>query len=169
MKPSTRIVTVLLLAIATISMATGCEAIIGQAVKSGVESATGVKVDESGNSVTMTGQDGSSVSVGEDGKLPEGFPTDVPVYEGAVKAAIATDSDKGKGFMVNIETPDAPADVFKWYEDEMASGGWTVKSTMKTGDGGLLSGEKDALGLTVTVTPAGTSANTNISLAVAPK
>jgi hypothetical protein len=169
MKPSTRIVLVLLLAIATISMATGCEAIIGQAVKSGVESATGVKVDQSGDSVTMTGQDGSSVSVGEDGKLPADFPTDVPVYEGTVKTAIATDSDKGKAFMVNVETPDAPTDVFKWYEDELASGGWTVKSTMKTGDGGLLGAEKDTTGLTVTVTPAGTSANTNVSLSVTPK
>jgi hypothetical protein len=169
MKTSARIILVVLLAGATLAMATGCEAIIGQAVKSGVESATGVKVDEANNSVTMTGKDGSTVSVGEDGKLPEGFPTEVPVYEGTVKTAIATESDKGKAFMVNIETPDAPADVFKWYEDEIASGGWTVKSTLKTGDGGLLGAEKDALGLTVTITPAGTSANTNVSLSVTPK
>jgi hypothetical protein len=165
LRSSVRIVLVLVLA-ATAAVATGCEAIIGEAVKSGVESATGVKVDDSNNSVTLTGTDGSTVSMGGEGTLPEGFPADVPVYEGTIKKGIATSTAGGKGFVVIVETPDAPADVLKWYEGELEAGGWTTTSALKAVDGGRLAAEKDATAVTVTIGP---GTKTNVALSVTPR
>jgi hypothetical protein len=149
-------------------VASGCEQILGQAARSAVESATGVKVDESGKSVSVTGSDGSVTSSTE-GKIPEGFPSDMPVYEnGTVTTSISSDSDKGKGFLVGIDTADAAGDVYDWYDAQLKDKGWTVKTTMKTDDGGLLGGEKGTSSFTVAVGP-GSEGKTTISISVAPK
>jgi hypothetical protein len=161
------IAVVALLAVAV--MASGCAEMIGQAAKGAVESATGVKVDTSGNSVSITGSDGSTLSSTE-GKLPEGFPADVPVYEpGTITTGIATEGESGKSFMVGIDTEDAAGVVYDWYKSELESGGWTVKTTMKTDDGGLLSGEKGTTAVTLAVTAGSGGGKTGIAITVAPK
>jgi hypothetical protein len=170
MKRTLRILLALVVVVALLAM-TGCGFIAGRAVKSGVESATGVKVNESGNSVTVTGQDGATVSSSADGKIPEGFPSDMPLYvPGSIKAGIVSDSGSGKGFMVAIETPDAPAAVFAWYETQLKDKGWTVQTTMKTGEGGLLTGEKGSQVFTVAVSSGSdTQGATGVSISVGPK
>jgi predicted lipoprotein with Yx(FWY)xxD motif len=162
-------VTALVALLAVVVMASGCAQIAEQAAKSAVESATGIKVDTSGDSVTVAGSDGSAVSTTK-GKLPEGFPEGMPVYEpGTITTGIATESGKGKGFMVGIDTEDSAADVFTWYETELADKDWVVKTTMKTEDGGLLSGEKGTTIFTIAVTTGSGSARTNVAITLAPK
>jgi hypothetical protein len=150
-------------------MASGCAQILGEAAKGAVESATGVRVDASGNSVSVQGSDGSSFSSTE-GKIPEGFPADVPVYEpGTITTGIATEGESGKSFMVGIDTEDAAGVVYDWYKSELEAGGWTIKTTMRTDDGGLLSGEKGSMGFTVAVTAGSGGGKTGIAVTVAPK
>jgi hypothetical protein len=170
MKGTLRVL-VALAVVAALLAVTGCGALVQQAAKSGVESATGVKVDESGNSVTVTGQDGSSMTSSADGKIPEGFPSDMPLYTpGTIKQGIVSDSGSGKGFIVAIETPDAWADVFAWYETQLKDKGWTVDSTMKTGEGGLLTGGNGSQVFNISVTKdSSNAAVTGVAITVGPK
>jgi hypothetical protein len=156
--------------VASLLAITGCGFIVQKAVEGGVESATGVKVDQSGDSVTITGQDGATMTSGE-GKLPEGFPSDMPLYTpGKIATGIVTDSGTGKGFMLAIETSDAAGDVFAWYETQLKDKGWKVTTTMTTEDGGLLSGEKGTQIFNVAVTSGSSSdVATAISITVGPK
>jgi hypothetical protein len=141
-------------------MASGCAQIAEQAAKSAVESATGVKVDESNNSVSIKGA-GGGLTASTDGKLPEGFPEDMPVYEnGTIATGISSKSDKGTGFLVGIDTA--------WYDAQLKDEGWTVKTTMKTDDGGLLGGEKGTTSFTIAVGP-GSGGKTSISISLSPK
>jgi hypothetical protein len=170
MKGSLRILLVLAAIVALVAMS-GCAGIVEKAVTSGVESATGVKVDTGGNSVSIEGKDGNSLNVSSDGELPEGFPADMPIYDGAkVTTAIASEGDKGKGFMVGLGTGDSAGTVFDWYDKELKAEGWTVKTTMKTEDGGLLGGEKGTTTFTVAIGPgSGDEAKTTITISIAPK
>jgi len=123
MKGSLRVLLALAAIVAILAMS-GCGFVVEQAVKSGVESATGVKVDNSGDAVTVTGKDGSSTTVG--GKeLPATFPSDVPVFEGTIKSVMNNKSDKGDVFVVGIDGGAAPAEVAAWYDEQLRSGGWT--------------------------------------------
>lgn len=157
--------------VAALLVATGCGALIQQGAKTAVENATGVDVDEGGDSITVTGQDGSSMTSSADGTIPEGFPEDMPLYvPGTIKAGIVSDSGSGKGFMVAIETPDAWADVFAWYETQLKDKGWTVGSTAKMDTGGLLTGEKGSQIFTISVAKdSGDEGVTGVSISVAPK
>lgn len=161
-------VLVVLLALVVLFGATGCEQIIGGAVKSGVEKATGVKVNEDDNSVSIEGKDGTKATFGETAELPDGFPDSVPVYEGTITTALETENDKGKSYMVGIETTDAGKDVAAWYETELKDGGWDLKSSLKSDDGGLFGGTKDELQVTIAV-GGGADEKTVITLSVGPK
>jgi hypothetical protein len=170
MRRNLRILLAIVAVVAIVAM-TGCGAIVEKAVTSGIESATGVKVDESGNSVTIQGKDGSSLSSSNDGTLPEGFPEDFPVYEnGTITTGIASDGPKGKGFLVGIGTDDPAVTAFDWYETQLKDKGWTVKTSMKTGDGGLLGGEKGTQSFTLAFGPgSGEEKKTSISISLNPK
>jgi hypothetical protein len=158
---------VALLAVAV--MASGCAQIAEQAARSAVESATGIKVDTSGDSVTVEGSDGSAISSTK-GKIPEGFPADMPVYEpGTISTGVSSDVGGGQTFMVGIDTPDAASDVFDWYEAELTDKDWVLKTTMKTEDGGFLGGEKGTTVFTLAVTAGSGGGKTGIAITIAPK
>lgn len=169
MKGSLRILLALVAVVALVAMS-GCGAIVERAVKGGVESATGVKVDESNNSVSVQAKDGS-LNMSNDGKLPEGFPEDMPVYEnGKITTGMMSESDNGKAFTVSISTDDAADTVFDWYVTQLKDKGWTVTTTMKTDKGGILGGEKGDQVFTVGI-GAGSSDEdkTAITISVSPK
>ncbi|HEY8590649.1 MAG TPA: hypothetical protein VIL55_13980 [Naasia sp.] len=67
---------------------TGC---IGNPLESLVEGATGGNVELGGSSV------------------PEGFPTEVPLYEGEIVYGIAIGDDTAKAYNVTVRVPDATA------------------------------------------------------------
>jgi hypothetical protein len=166
-KKSLRVLLVVAAIVAIVAMS-GCGAIVEQAVKSGVESATGVKVDNSGGAVTVTGKDGSSTTVG--GKeLPTGFPSDVPVFEGAITSAMNTKGDKGEAFLVGIDAATAPAEVATWYKDQLAGNGWTVDNSVAMGEGTAIQATKLPNALTVTIAPGSGEVLSNIVLSVGPK
>ena len=110
---------------------TGCQLIAQKAV----EQATGVKVDKNGDSVTITGKNGETASVAK-GKVPDGWPTDVPVYTGTVTMGNKMDTGGKTAFLVTLETPDAPKAVADWYEQQLTSQGWTKTDRNDANAGG---------------------------------
>ncbi len=84
--------------------------------------------------------------------LPEGFPADVPVYDGTIVDSEKTDADGGTGYTVDLTAPDAVDDVVSWYEDELAGGGWiTATASMPNSAGNVITGDKDGQSVIVTV------------------
>lgn len=108
----------------------GCSMIAQKAV----ENATGVKVDQSGKNVTVTGQNGQTASVSsEGGKLPDGLPSDVPAYSGTIASSARIATDQGVNYTFQITTSDDAATVQSWYKDQLTSKGWKVTGTVTSG------------------------------------
>ncbi len=95
---------------------------IGNAVKD-----SGVNV--SNGNVSVQGKDGESATFGTNAKLPEGFPSDVPIYEPSDIIASAT--TKKDSYTVSLLTRDDVSKVSSFYDSKLPSNGW-VKNT----DGG---------------------------------
>lgn len=145
--------------LAGLVLTTGCAQIAEQVTKSAVEKATGVKVESDG--VTVTGKDGQQVSIGGENKLPDGFPSEVPVYDGAtITSSVSTE----QGFLVGFTTTDAPREVLDWYKSELAAGGWEVKSNMESDSGGLLTATMTGWSLGVNVGGGDSGGETTIVL-----
>lgn len=134
-----------------------------------VEVAPGVTVDQGGGGkVTITGPDGSTTTSGEN-KLPDGFPTDVPIYQpSTVSVGSVSNIEGGKVFNVLLESTAATADVWSWYGSQVPAQGWSVKTTMKSEDGGLITGEKGSQNLTIGIGKGSGDTGTDVSIAVAP-
>ncbi|PKQ29134.1 MAG: hypothetical protein CVT60_06930 [Actinobacteria bacterium HGW-Actinobacteria-10] len=121
----------------------GCDKIADkvaeEAAEGIVKGATGIDVEADGDDVTITGEDGSTFTVTEDGDLPKDWPEDVPVYDGTIVSSMAT----GGNFTVNIESDDAAADVYEWCLSKSEDEDWTITAKYESDDGGMISGEKD--------------------------
>jgi len=106
--------------------ATGCEMI----AKKAVEEATGVKVDESGENVTVTGPEGEELTISSSAStLPDGFPSDVPAYStGKIESSSALTQDDGTHFTVAMTTADDYDSVFAWHKSEYEKSGWTIEN-----------------------------------------
>ncbi|HEY3318064.1 MAG TPA: hypothetical protein VGK50_06545 [Coriobacteriia bacterium] len=143
----------LLLALA---LSAGCARIAENAARGAVEKATGVKVDEKSNQVTVTGKDGKAVTfTGGDKKLPDNLPKDFPVYAGTPEGGASAASNEGSTFTLAVVTTDKVADVFGWYKKELAGNGWSIEnSATVTVDGkqsASLSAKKNTMEAVVTI------------------
>jgi hypothetical protein len=128
---SARILIVLVVLCAAVLSMTGCQLIAQKAV----EGATGVKVDQSGNGkdVTVTGKNGTASLSSQEGKLPDGLPSNVPAYDGTIKSSATLATDKGTNYTYTIETSDDIAAVQAWYKDQLTTKGWTVTGSVTGG------------------------------------
>lgn len=120
----------------------------GLIAQKAVEQSTGVKVDQNGKSVTVTGKDGSTASMSaKEGELPKGLPADVPVYSGTVKASYVVEAPQqgGTNFMFTIQTADSGSTVMDWYKKQLEAKGWMVTGTVASGtDAGMVEAKKGA-------------------------
>jgi hypothetical protein len=94
-------------------------------VQKGVESATGVKVDQSANKITVTGKNGATATT-QEGKLPDGLPSGFPVYAGTVKLGNKVQTPTGTAFQIVTETPDDAKTIGDWYVTKLKAAGWTI-------------------------------------------
>ncbi|MDP2183742.1 MAG: hypothetical protein Q8K99_14400 [Actinomycetota bacterium] len=157
-----------LLAIAVMVGLPGC----GAVAEKTVEETTGVKVDDNSGSVEVEGEDGTKMTVGTaEGELPEGLPSDVPVYDGDAVGGGVFEVPEAKTFSFNIMTKDDVKTVVDWHRSELADKGW------KTDAQGNLSGDEmalihatkgDKLDIVVTITK-DESGDTSISCVVTEK
>lgn len=123
---SYRIIIVALCIAALALGVTGCQ----RAVERAVEGATGVKVDQKGESVTVTGDDGEELTIsGKGGSLPDDWPSDIPVYPG-VELVSSSSMRIGDSAHMTVAwtTSDDVNDAYEWYRDKLPSAGWEITS-----------------------------------------
>ena len=163
-----RMLSVVALAVVLAITLQGCQMIAQKAV----EQATGVKVDQNGKSVTITGKNGESASVGT-GKLPEGWPADVPVYAGTITMGNKMDQGGKAAYLVTIETPDTPKTVVDWYQQQLADKGWTKKERNDASAGGkdvsIMTAEKGTQRVAATASSGGTDGKTTVTVNIVEK
>lgn len=124
------LITGVLLLAAACSPAEFAEDIANQALED-----QGVSVDLDGDQITVEGPDGT-VTAG--GGLPEGFPADFPLPDGA--EAIAGASGAGRDITATFQVGgQSAADVQAFYTDALPAAGYTVASSTGGTDGSVFS------------------------------
>lgn len=89
-----------------------------------VEEATGVRIDA------------QAPTEGGEAQLPEGWPTEAPVYpEATITGAAKITLEGVTQYTVVFRTKDAHQDVSAWFKNELEAKGWTIDSEMTTGSG----------------------------------
>lgn len=98
------------------------------------------KVDASGGKVTIQTKEGTAVYAGgKAATVPENFPKDVYVYEGAAIIASVSVPD---GFNLVMETGDSADKVLGAIKSKMTGFGWKEEMTMNQGKTSLVSYRK---------------------------
>ncbi len=131
--------------VALVLSTTGCnkikEKIAEKAAEKAIETATGAEdVDLNGSSGGVTVKDGKGgvVKVGTAAKLPEDWPSSVPIYPDSTVAASFSTND---GKMVHLQTKASVEDVAKFYKQKM--GGFTKEAELDLGESKSLAYKKD--------------------------
>ncbi|MCC7356941.1 hypothetical protein IT408_00320 [Candidatus Uhrbacteria bacterium] len=129
-------------------MGFGCNPLAG--VQEQVEKKVGEKVTESavgaltGGKVKMDtdnnnwqykdNKTGNSVAIGEDLKLPEDFPKDVPVYTKAKIKSVSIGRTGDKEVAITLGADEAgPSVIAEWYSDTLKKSGWSEDSSTAMG------------------------------------
>ncbi len=104
---------------------------IGQTVtEKALEAASGGKasVDVSNGGITVTDkQTGATAAYGADVKLPSGFPTDIPLYDGAKISVASNSATDGAVLAVLIYSSDTDG-ISAWYDSKFKAEGFTPDS-----------------------------------------
>ncbi len=116
--------------------AVSCLALVGcrKAMEKAVETkmareGVNAKVDSSGEKVTIQTKDGTTVIAGGKGTtVPENFPKDIYVYEGAT---INGSASVPNGFNLFMETSDSVDKVLGTIKSKMTGLGWKEEMAMK--------------------------------------
>jgi hypothetical protein len=89
-----------------------------------------VDIESSGDQVTIKSQDGTTAfTTGSSAKLPDTFPKDVYVHDGATVATTVTTPE---GCQVSLNTKDSAKAVTAAYKAKMAANGWKEDSAFST-------------------------------------
>ena len=135
------------------------------------KAANETSVDANNGSISLTGKDGETATIGKSISIPSGFPSDVPIYKPS-DVILATSND-GK-YSVSLLTSDSETKVSDYYTKQLASNGWVAPQG--GGDiryeGGMISNlEKDgnALGLIIAANAKSNDGKTSITITVGPK
>ncbi|MDZ7798663.1 MAG: hypothetical protein U5L76_03535 [Patescibacteria group bacterium] len=146
------IVLSLVLILAGSLVLTGCgeekvaEELTEKAIEDSTNGSAGVDVEN--DSVTVN-TNGSSFSAGESVSLPSGFPSDVHVIDGTVKAA--TTITEGEVYSVSVQTDTSVSDVADEYQEELANDGWDINMSLDIEGISSMTAEKDNRTVTVSI------------------
>lgn len=143
--------------VASLLGGTGCskiqekitEKVAEKAAEKAVEAQTGGKVDIDSNNGSMKIKDektGAVVEWGTQAKLPDGWPSDVPIYPGA---AIRGSLSVKDGMSVNLETTDSVDKVSSFYEAKFS--GFKKELAMASGETKVTSYSKEKRQVTLTI------------------
>jgi hypothetical protein len=148
------------LSVLAVTWITGCSAVTDKvtekaaekAAESAIKGATGadVDIDKEGNSIKVKNDKGDEMEIGNsEGKIPDGFPSDIPIYEGAKIVGNVKTSEGGKtNFAVTLDTNDDPSKVLEFYKGELENNGYKISSATEMGAGNaVLSFEKNGKGV----------------------
>lgn len=130
---------------------TGCgKTTAEKAAEKAVEKATNgqASVNISTNTVTIN-VNGSSYQAGGNVKLPSGFPSDVYVIDGTIKAASTV--KENESYTVSIETTKSVADAKAKYESELKNDGWEITISMSYENSASVGAKKGDRTVTVAI------------------
>ncbi len=115
------------------------------------EATKNVEVNKDNGSVTIKTDEGeATASYGNDTQLPDGYPSDVPIYEPSnIVYAIKTD---GKNYSVTAKTNDERTAVADYYKSELPKQGWTLDREFSYSQGTSITYNKADRSVTVSVT-----------------
>jgi major membrane immunogen (membrane-anchored lipoprotein) len=153
--------TVAALGLATLMLSACGPSTAENAMERQIEKETGqdADVDMKNDGSMMVKTDEGTMQTGN--TLPADWPTDVEIYAGAtVSWSATTNQANGKaGSAIVFTTGDSEQAVVDFYKKSMKDNGWTVQTTMQTGEGVVLVANKDkrALSLSVVRTDEGTT------------
>lgn len=138
------------LLVGLLGLAIGCGRSESTTISDG-NSSTTVTTSDSGAEVTIKDDKGGTIRVtGGDQAiaLPDNFPKDVPIYEGAVTftAVVAGDT-----MTVAWKSKDPPSKVGPFYKQQLKSNGWSSDTAIDTPDGTVVSGTKENRTLTASI------------------
>ncbi len=128
---------------------------LGEAVTEKViEGATGGKVDVNSGDNAVTFRDaktGDYSAWGENAKIPDDFPSDVPRYPGAKTLTVSLKGDKKEAGLSQI-TSDSLSKVADWFAEQMRNAGFAETSTLDLGASGkVVAYEKGSVKMGVTI------------------
>lgn len=92
-------------------------------------------VNVNNGSVTIQGKDGNSASIGGNAQIPNGFPSDVPIYK---PSEVVASSKANGSYGVSLLTNDSLQKVTDYYNSELPKQGW--QSSEDTGQFNLSGG-----------------------------
>jgi hypothetical protein len=102
-----------------------------------------VKVRQQGDAgaIEVTTADGkATLAAGDAGvAIPETFPKDVPVLDGAVPQMSMT---QGKSQVLQFRVPGSVGEVMKQYEVKLKAEGWEIATSMNMGDSSMVHAKK---------------------------
>lgn len=149
-----KLVLVLAVLMVTAIFFSGCGRIISKAVENAAEKAiekdSGVKVDISGDSdtVSVKGEDGSEFQAGGDIKWPDKVPAQVPKLANVTYTL--SSNDQGKNFVITFEKAEAKA--IDSYIEKLIGAGFEETSKMEMEEGILNSYTKGNISVSITYT-----------------
>ncbi|HEY8490234.1 MAG TPA: hypothetical protein VIO14_04500 [Dehalococcoidia bacterium] len=89
----------------------------------------------------------------DNAKLPDNFPKEFPIYEGAKVTFTLTSSagsgQSGNAWTVSWETKDSVEKVTKFYQDNLSKNQWTISATSTDSSGASFFIDRDAGGKSV--------------------
>jgi hypothetical protein len=95
-----------------------------------------INVNASGEGYTMTDNQGNIYTVGADAKIPDTFPSAVPLYARAKITSTAETFENGKPtYMVTLSSSDAFPSVVSYYKESFAKNGWGIIQEMNLSAG----------------------------------
>ena len=131
-------------ALTALLVAPGCKKAQDAAVETAIERATGAKVEQDGDTMTIKTEQGEvKVATAEDGgtvAMPADFPKDVYL---PADNKLASAMDMAGMQMLNMTTPQDLAKVSADIEKSMQGQGWKREMAMQAGDGSTLMYSKD--------------------------
>jgi len=96
-----------------------------------LEAGAGGKIDvdvESGGVVFKDPKTGEAISLGTNVKIPSGFPTDIPIYSGAIPStAVLTQDGKRAALVVTVFDAES-SQLTEWYNSQLIANGYERKS-----------------------------------------
>lgn len=137
-----------------------------------VEAGSDGQVDIDDGEITIEGDDGSTTITGGSGRLPDGFPAEVPLVKGDISfAQRLTESGGDTSYTVLVEAAGTVTEVFTRVRDDMAGAGFALgDETITTGEasGSFATATFSSSEHAVTVTVTGTGDTSAAAYLVAP-
>ncbi len=112
-----------------------------------------VTLNEDDNQIEVQSSDGTTTVTGSEGKLPDGWPSQIQIPAGGtISGAVAVTSEGKEGWTLSVTYPDtAPADLTDTVSNSLKGAGLASKGSFTTDEGSMTSWEGDGLIVTALV------------------